>query len=253
MTRLAITDRNPPRIVAGLRERRRSGARVSGSLADHSAAAVAVTTPKPITQRHDPASTRALPMSGAATGVKKNTAWIRAITRAMASPAKRSRTMAWASDRGPAAASPHTNRLAKSMVSDADRAADRAEAAYRARAPSSTGLRPRASARGPKSRFPTPEPKKKKVTASDSLVESSASPKAGRMSAKAGRIRSMPKAAMAVISAMQNTNSRSPMRPISLRSPPPLLPLPPLWPSGPFRPGNRQGQAGAVLTPAGYA
>jgi len=40
-----------------------------------------------------------------------------------------------------------------------------------------------------------------------------------------------------------------------LRSPPPLLLLllPPLRPPGPLRPGNRQGQAGAVLTPAGYA
>ena len=64
------------------------------------------------TQRHEPITTKALPTTGARIGAMKKTVWMSVITRAMAVPAKRSRTTACATVRDPAAATPHTNRLA---------------------------------------------------------------------------------------------------------------------------------------------
>ena len=79
---------------------------------DHPSTMSAVTTPDAMTQRHDPNSTRTLPSTGARMGARKKAVWTSVITRAMAVPSKRSRTMACVRVREPADANPHTKRLA---------------------------------------------------------------------------------------------------------------------------------------------
>ena len=82
-------------------------------------------------------------------GPMKKAAWMRVMTRAIAVPAKRSRTMAWDSVRGPAAASPQAKRLAYSTGSDGASAATSAAPPYSTRLVSSTRLRPTVSEMGP--------------------------------------------------------------------------------------------------------
>ena len=88
-------------------------------------------------------------MPGAVIGAMKKTVWMSVITRAMAVPAKRSRTIACVKTRGPAAANPHTNRAVYRTPSDGASAAASAAAAYISKPPASVGLRPAASAMGP--------------------------------------------------------------------------------------------------------
>ncbi|MEE3016189.1 MAG: hypothetical protein VX337_04970, partial [Actinomycetota bacterium] len=89
---------------------------------------------------------------------------------------------------GPAAAKPHTNLEINNTVNEGDNADAIAAAPYNAILPTTTGLRPNASANGPAKKLPTPQPTKNNVTANDRRVESASRSKCTRISENAGNI-----------------------------------------------------------------
>ena len=76
------------------------------------AIATAQTTQNQNAARHGRTATIPAPIVGAKTGTRMNTAMICDIARAIAAPSKRSRMIAVATTRDPAAPTPHTKRLA---------------------------------------------------------------------------------------------------------------------------------------------
>ena len=85
------------------------------------------------------------------------------ITRAIARPSNRSRTMATGTTRVAAPAMPPSTRVASSAEKLPEAAQTRLAAAYATSAPVSTGRRPKRSASGPCRSWPTPKPSRKAV------------------------------------------------------------------------------------------
>ena len=74
------------------------------------------------------------------------------------------------------------------IINEGDNADEIAAAPYNAILPTTTGLRPNASANGPAKKLPTPQPTKNNVTANDRRVESASRSKCTRISENAGNI-----------------------------------------------------------------
>ena len=98
--------------------RRRSGGSVSGSRRAQQPTPTAANAGIQNSVRHGANESTIEPSPGASTGTSTNVAMMCDIVRAIRSPEKVSRTIARASERGPAAPRPHSTRQTISIPSD---------------------------------------------------------------------------------------------------------------------------------------
>ena len=158
-----------------------------------------------------------LPIMGAMAGTIVKTIMMKLTTRAISRPTCRSRTMAIATTRGPAAPRPWITRPTSihSRLSACQQiSAPRQKTPMQ---PSITGLRPSASEMGPTISVPKPMPRTNIVTISWTWfgapgVSSSV------MTGKAGSMESMEKATVAIIAATRAMNSNGPVERTRLMS-----------------------------------
>ena len=132
------------------------------------------------------------------------------ISRAMPSPSYLSRIIAMLSDRGAAAPNPHTTRAPTIQPNDGAMLASPAPTMYRPMPTNNGPRRPYRSLTGPYSHGPAARPRKKAVMIQPTCDESSGMPNSVRMSAKAGNIRSMARAPIAINDVTSAMNSRRP-------------------------------------------